>query len=123
MGVVQRDAAKTTILSFVGLSLGYLNKAVLFVALLTTEQVGLLNLVITVSMLFAQLSNLGTIYSTWRFFPFFRNESKGHYGFLLMNILLVLIGVSIFAFLILAFNGPIVEYYNKKSPLFTSYYL
>ncbi|NCA22309.1 MAG: hypothetical protein EBS86_14375 [Crocinitomicaceae bacterium] len=40
-----------------------------------------------------------------------------------MNILLVLIGVSIFAFLILAFNGPIVEYYNKKSPLFTSYYL
>lgn len=123
MGVVQRDAAKTTILSFVGLSLGYLNKAVLFVALLTTEQVGLLNLVITVSMLFAQLSNLGTIYSTWRFFPFFRNESKGHYGFLLMNVLLVLIGVSIFAFLILAFNGPIVEYYNKKSPLFTSYYL
>jgi O-antigen/teichoic acid export membrane protein len=79
MGVVQKDALKTTVLSFIGLTLGYVNKAILFIALLTVEQVGLMNLVITVGMLFAQLSNFGSIYSTWRFFPFFRNQNKNHY--------------------------------------------
>ena len=123
MGVVQKDAIKTTVLSFIGLSLGYVNKAILFIALLTVEQVGLMNLVITVGLLFAQLSNLGSIYSTWRFFPFFRNQAKNHYGFLLMNMLIVLIGISIFALLILFFNQSIIDYYSEKSKLFTHYYL
>jgi len=123
MGLVQSDAIKTTILSFIGLSLGYINKAVLFIILLSAEQVGLMNLVITVALLFAQLSNVGTIYSTWRFFPFFRNPEKNHYGFLLLNILLVLIGISFFTSLILLFNQSIVGYYQEKSALFTSYYL
>ena len=43
MGVVQKEAIKTTVLSFIGLSLGYVNKAILFIALLTVEQVGLMN--------------------------------------------------------------------------------
>jgi len=123
MGVVQKDAIKTTVLSFIGLSLGYINKAVLFIALLSVEQVGLMNLVITVAMLFAQLSNLGSIYSTWRFFPFFRNKEKNHYGFLLMNMILILFGITFFALLIFLFNQPIVDYYKEKSVLFTNYYL
>jgi O-antigen/teichoic acid export membrane protein len=123
MGVVQKDAIKTTVLSFIGLSLGYVNKAILFIALLTVEQVGLMNLVITVGLLFAQLSNLGSIYSTWRFFPFFRNAEKNHYGFLLMNMLIVSIGICFFALLILLFRGSIVDYYSEKSKLFTHYYL
>ena len=123
MGVVQKDAIKTTVLSFIGLSLGYVNKAILFIALLTVEQVGLMNLVITVGLLFAQLSNLGSIYSTWRFFPFFRNAEKNHYGFLLMNMLIVSIGICFFTLLILLFRGSIVDYYSEKSKLFTYYYL
>jgi len=122
MGVVQTDAIKTTILSFIGLSLGYINKAVLFIILLSAEQVGLMNLVITVALLFAQLSNVGTIYSTWRFFPFFRNPHKNHYGFLLMNMLLTGIGISFFTLLILLFNQSITAYYQEKSALFTHYY-
>lgn len=123
MGVVQKEAIKTTVLSFIGLSLGYVNKAILFIALLTVEQVGLMNLIITVGMLFAQLSNLGSIYSTWRFFPFFRNEAKNHYGFLLMNMLIVIIGIIIFTILILLFNQSIINFYLEKSKLFTHYYL
>jgi len=92
MGVVQQDAVKTSVLSFLGIGLGYLNKAVLFILLFSTEQVGLLNLLMTVALLFAQFANLGTIYTTWRFFPFFRNPAKQHYGFLFANFLLVTIG-------------------------------
>ena len=82
-----------------------------------------MNLVITVGLLFAQLSNLGSIYSTWRFFPFFRNAEKNHYGFLLMNMLIVSIGICFFTLLILLFRDSIVDYYSEKSKLFTHYYL
>ena len=70
MGIVQKDAVRTSIISFAGIGLGYLNKAVLFVLLFSTAQVGLLNLLMSVGLLFAQFANLGTIYTTWRFFPF-----------------------------------------------------
>ncbi len=122
MGIVQKDAFRTSILSFFGLSLGYVNKAVLFILLLTQEQVGLVNLILTVGLLFGQLSNLGTIYSAWRFFPFFRNEDKRHYGFLLMNVLLVLFGISVFSLIAWLFQGPIVKFYSARSDLFVDYY-
>ena len=108
MGIVQKDAFKTTVISYLGLFLGYVNKVVLFIWFLSTEQIGLINLILAVGLLFAQLSNLGTVYVTWRFFPFFRNEQKKHYGFLLANSLLVLFGILVFGSLF---------YKTKKSDL------
>jgi O-antigen/teichoic acid export membrane protein len=121
MGIVKKDALRTTIISYVGLILGYLNKAVLFILLLSTVQIGIVNLLITSGLFFAQLSNLGTIYVTWRFFPFFRNAEKEHYGFLLLNFLLVLFGVLLFTVLFFLFQTPITEYFVQKSPMFVDY--
>jgi O-antigen/teichoic acid export membrane protein len=122
MGIVQKDALRTTLISYFGLVLGYINKAFLFLILLTVEQVGLVNLIITVGLLFAQLANLGTVYATWRFFPFFRNESRKNYGFLLLNTLVVCFGILLFSSLFLAFQTKIAAYFSLKSPLFVAYY-
>jgi len=81
MGVIKQDAFRTTLIAYVGLILGYLNKAVLFILLLSTVEIGIVNLLITSGLFFAQLSNLGTVYVTWRFFPFFRNEAKKNMDF------------------------------------------
>ncbi|MBM3430616.1 MAG: hypothetical protein FJX99_06505, partial [Bacteroidetes bacterium] len=123
MGLVQRETLKTTILSSLGLVLGYVNKAVLFLILLSPEQVGLVNLTVTVGLLFSQFANLGTIYSVWRFFPFFRNQERGHYGFLLFNMLIVLFGVIIMSIVVFIFRDTIVYLYQDKSELFVDYYL
>jgi O-antigen/teichoic acid export membrane protein len=123
MGLVQRETLKTTILSSLGLVLGYVNKAVLFLILLSPEQVGLVNLTVTVGLLFSQFANLGTIYSVWRFFPFFRNQERGHYGFLLLNMLIVLFGVIIMSIVVFIFRDTIVYLYQDKSELFVDYYL
>ena len=72
MGIVKKDALRTTLISYIGLVLGYINKAFLFILFLTTVEIGLVNLLTTTGLLFAQLSNLGSIYVTWRFFPFFQ---------------------------------------------------
>jgi O-antigen/teichoic acid export membrane protein len=122
MGIVQKDAVRTSIISFVGIGLGYLNKAVLFVLLFSTAQVGLLNLLMSVGLLFAQFANLGTIYTTWRFFPFFRNPAKHHYGFLLANFLLVIVGCILFSGLLYLLKPDVVILYSAKSPLFLTYF-
>ena len=122
MGIVQQDAIKTSIISFAGIGLGYLNKAFLFVLLFSTTQVGLINLLLSVGLLFAQFANLGTIFTTWRFFPFFRNPSKQHFGFLFANLLLVIVGTLFFTGLLLLLKPEVVALYSKKSPLFVSYF-
>ena len=122
MGIVQKDAIRTSVISFVGLILGYFNKAVLFVLLFSSAQVGLVNLIMNVALLFAQFANLGSIYSSWRFFPFFRNQAKKHFGFLLTNVLIVILGVIIFTLIIIFSKEFIVLNYSEKSNLFVDYY-
>lgn len=122
MGIVQKDAIKTSMLSFIGLVLGYLNKGILFILLFSTAQVGVINLLLNVGLLFAQFANLGTTYSTWRFFPFFRNREKQHYGFLLANSLLVAIGIVLFGALLYGLQDIVLDTYREKSALFTTYF-
>ena len=82
MGLVQKDALRTTLISYTGLALGYVNKGLLFLIFLTTEQIGLLNLLVAVGTLFGGLAGLGSPYALWRFFPFLKNKEKKHHGLL-----------------------------------------
>ena len=122
MGYIQKDAFRTMLLSYVGMVLGYVNKGFLFIFLLTSDQVGLINLVIAVGLLLAQMSNLGSIYAVWKFFPFFRNESKKHYGFLFMNMLIVAVGIILFLIITLLLKTEITSFYLDKSALFVDYF-
>lgn len=122
MGFVQKDAVKITILTYIGMFLGYFNKAFLFIIFLTTDEIGLLNLLLSVGLLFAQFCNLGTAFTLSKFFPFFRNKAKNNYGFLQYNILIVTVGVFIFTLLAILFKEQITAYYIEKSPDFVKYY-
>jgi len=123
MGIVQKDALRTTIATYLGMVLGYLNKAYLFIILLSTVQIGLVNLVFMVGALFAQFANFGTVNTTWRFFPYLDNKEKKHFGFLSLNLLIVLSGIAFFSLLVLLFGDLVGLYFQEKSSLFVeSYY-
>jgi O-antigen/teichoic acid export membrane protein len=122
MGIVQKDAFRTMLISYLGIVIGYLNKGVLFLIILTTEQIGLVNLVVSVGTLFAQFANMGTIYSTWKFLPFFKNETKKHHGFLLLMLLIAGSGIIICTLGTWLFQPQIVALYKERSPLFIDYY-
>ena len=123
MGVVQKDALRTMIISYVGIVLGYVNKGLLFLIILTTEQIGLINLLVSVGTLFAQFANLGTIYTTWKFFPFFKNKEKNNHGFLSLILLFVFIGIVICTSLALVFRSQIEGMYIEKSKMFVDYFI
>ena len=122
MGFIQKDALLATIITYVGIALGYLNRGVLFLVLFTSQQIGLISLITTIGLLFAQLTNMGSIYVTWRFFPFFRNAERKHYGFLLMNCLIILVGIVLFSSIYWLFKSEIAQFYTKKSAEFLDYY-
>ena len=103
MGLVQKDAFRTMVISYVGLVLGYLNKGLLFILLFSATEIGLINLIVSIGTLFAQLANLGAIYTVWKFFPFFKNPEKKHFGFLPFMLLLVLCGILVFTILYILF--------------------
>lgn len=122
MGLVQKDAFRTMLISYIGIFLGYLNKGFLFLIILTTEQIGLINLLLTVGLLFAQFANLGNTFVTWKFLPFFKNEDKKHHGFLPLILLIVVIGSIVFTLLLIFFRDQIESVYITKSPMFIEYY-
>lgn len=122
MGLVQKDAFRTTVISYAGILIGYLNKGVLFLMILSTAQIGLINLIISIGTLFAQLANFGTVYATWKFFPFMRNETKKHHGFLTFLLLIVGSGILVYSALYVVFREKIENGYIEKSPMFLDYY-
>jgi O-antigen/teichoic acid export membrane protein len=110
------------IISYLGLILGYLNKGVLFIIILSTEEIGLINLLVSLGMLFAQLSNLGTVNSFLRFFPFFRDQKKDHFGFPQLTVLIALVGLLVTSLLCLVFYQDVSQFYAERSALFVAYY-
>ncbi|MBI1836276.1 MAG: lipopolysaccharide biosynthesis protein [Flavobacteriia bacterium] len=122
MGIVQKEALITTIISYVGLIVGYINKGFLFIIFLSTEQIGLVNLILSVGLLFGQLSNVGLINTVWRFFPFFRDDKKGHFGFLKGVFKIVFLSSILFSIVSYLIQNQIVILYSEKSKLFVDYY-
>jgi O-antigen/teichoic acid export membrane protein len=122
MGIVQKDAFRTMLISYVGIGLGYLNKGLLFLIILSTEQIGLINLLVTVGMLFAQFANLGTVYSTWKFFPYFRNKENKHHGFLPFILRIVWLGIFLCSLTFILFRTEFQALYSERSSAFTAYY-
>ena len=81
MGIVQRNSITITILSYLGILIGYVNKILLLTNFLTEEQVGLVNILTGLAVLYAQFSALGINFSVVKFFPFFRTPDRRDNGF------------------------------------------
>jgi O-antigen/teichoic acid export membrane protein len=122
MGIIQRDALRTMLISYVGLALGYLNKGVLFILVLSTQEIGLFNLIVQVGFLFSQIAGLGTINTISRFTPFFRNAERNHYGFLKLTVLIVGFGCLFAALLTFLIEDWVVQHFQGKSADFVYYY-
>jgi O-antigen/teichoic acid export membrane protein len=110
------------LVSYAGMLLGYVNKGLLFIWLLSTEEIGLINLLVSIGLLFGNLSGLGSTYAIWKFFPFLRNPEKKHHGILLLTVVVALFGTLLFTLAVFLFRPEIAALYGKKSALFVDYY-
>ena len=122
MGIVQRQGLRNTLISYVGLGIGFVNTTLVLPRLLAPAQLGLTQVLVSLATLGALVSALGFTNTTMRYFPYFRNREAGHSGFLplLLGLPLALFGVVALA---LWLGRPLVlRWYAHDAALLGPYY-
>ncbi|MGI4863277.1 MAG: polysaccharide biosynthesis C-terminal domain-containing protein [Janthinobacterium lividum] len=122
MGIVQRQGLRNTVISYVGLGIGFVNTTLVLPRLLSPVQLGLMSVLVSVATMGALVSALGFTNTTLRYFPYFRNRELGHSGFLPL-----LLGVPLAMFVVVALvlwlGRPLVlRWYDNDAALLNPYY-
>lgn len=121
MGVIKRQALKSSVFLYAGVVLGALNMLYIFPKYLETDEIGLYRVLFGASPLFASLSLFGTSQLQVRFYSFFEDK-KSKSSFLGLNMLIAVFGLILFLSFFNIFQEPILNYYREKSPLILDYY-
>jgi O-antigen/teichoic acid export membrane protein len=122
LGIVQKQAFSNTILSYIGLVLGYINIIILYPAYFTLEQFGLIQLIQSISVVYAQFSAFGLINIIIRYFPFFKTEDRKHQGFISWITLIMICGFFVVTLIYIIFRPFIIDAYIERSKIFIEYY-
>jgi O-antigen/teichoic acid export membrane protein len=122
MGIIQRQTVKGTFYSYIGVGIGFLTTGILFPKILSTEEIGLLKILVSYSVIFSQLGSLGFSNVINRLFPYFRDKESGHQGFLTLAFIISVIGFLL-AILGLEILKPMIIRNNiMSSSLFVEYF-
>ena len=96
MGLVIRQSIYSTIISYAGVVIGYINLLYLYPKFLTLEQVGLFRTIQDAAILLSPFAQFGLTQSIFRFYPqFVKTKSESH-TFITLMTLLALTGFAIF---------------------------
>jgi len=122
MGIIQKQSIKGTIYSYIGVGIGFITTAILFPRILSASEIGLLKLLVSFSMLFAQLASLGFPNVINRLFPYFRDKESGHNGFIVVA-LTISFGGFLLSILTLHILKPMIIRNNlEESAIFIRYF-
>jgi O-antigen/teichoic acid export membrane protein len=123
VGVIRRQGIKNTIITYVGILIGAVNMIFIQPRFLTEEELGLTRLLYFCAYLIGILVPAGLPSIIIKFFPFIKDESKRHQGFMGFVILAFLIGFAICGTALLLLRDPVTAIYEDNSPLFAGYFL
>ena len=121
MGVIQKQSIKGTFYSYLGVAIGFVTTGILFPRLLHTNEIGLLKLLVSFSVLFAQFGSLGFNGVINRLFPNFRDASQKHKGFITFAILVSLSGFILSAIAFELYKPILIRNNIENSSLLIEY--
>lgn len=104
MGIIQKQALRTTLINFFGAAFGGFTRAIMPL-FITPTQIGLLGLLDSISGVFVTIFSMGYNQILVKIFPKYRNDENGHHGFLLFGFFLSLIGILISFILFFIFEN------------------
>lgn len=121
MGLVVRQSIFTTIISYVGVLIGYMNVLYLFPKFLEPDQIGLLRSIQDAAILFSPFAQFGLAHSILRYYPQLVKEKQSQGGFVSLVLLLSLGGFVIFLVVFKVFEGNILNYFDDKAAALLEY--
>ncbi len=122
MGIVIKQSLYSTIITYLGVIIGFINIIFLYQIYLSPEQYGLTNILLSVSLIASYLSQFGLVNITTRFFPYFQNKENSNNGFLFFAFLVSSIGILIISIILIFIKPIVVVFYSENASLFTKYY-
>ncbi|MFM1874928.1 MAG: hypothetical protein RL266_665 [Bacteroidota bacterium] len=123
MGVIRKQSIQTSLLSYLGVVLGYINVVLLFPKFFEPEEFGLTRVLIAVIGVAAQFALFGLSNAIIRFFPKFKEgDEKSQHGMLGWALLSGFLGTVVVAAVLLVVKPWVVGYYQEKSELFVHFY-
>ena len=121
MGIVARQSIKGTIATYFGVAVGIVTTFFVQTKYLTTEEIGLVDVLLQSALLFSGLAQLGTNTSAMRYYPYFKDEEHRDHGFFGWTLIVPLIGFGVFLCAFFALRAPIASFFSEKSALFVDY--
>lgn len=115
MGLVIRQSIYTTIISYVGVVVGYVNILYLFPKFLAPEQVGLLRTIQDAAILFSPFAQFGIAQSIFKFYPRLAKDHESEKQFISTLLFFALIGFLIFVIVFKVFQTPIISYFEDNA--------
>lgn len=122
MGVIARQSIKGTIVTYLGVAVGFVTTFFVLTRFLTAEDIGLARVLIDAATLFVSLAQLGTSSSIIRFYPYFKDSDHKDHGFFFLTVIFPLIGFLVFTALYCACRVPLGGWFEEKSARFVDYY-
>ena len=151
MGIIAKQSIQGTIVTYLGVAVGFVTTFFVLTRFLSAEEIGLSRVLIDAATLFIGLAQLGTSSSIIRFYPHFkakgeehpktprafsgpplgqeargeRREARGEnadHGFFFWTIIVPLVGFALITAIYCACYTPISQWFGEKSPLFVEYY-
>ncbi|MBI1184018.1 hypothetical protein GC194_07095, partial [bacterium] len=123
MGIVKKQGIANSVWLYLGIVLGYVNMGLIMVKLLSTENLGLRQVIFQAGDFFSVIALVGLTNVVNRFFPTFMNKEKGHGGILNFIFIYWLVGVALASVVLLLFKPMVVDFYSKRSHLLVEFYL
>ena len=122
MGVIARQSIKGALANYLGVAIGFVTTFFVVTRMLTQEEVGLTRMMVDAAMLFSSLAQLGAGSAVVRFFPHFRDDSRGtHHGIFGWSLVVPLVGFALFLVVFALFREPLTGAYVDQAPLLADY--
>lgn len=123
MGIVLRQGLRNTLISYLGLAIGFVNTTLILPRLLAPAQIGLTGVLFSIATIGAQVAAFGFSSTTLRYFPYFRNREAGHSGFLPLLLGLPLLGFGGVGILLVLAKPLVLRWYAHDAALLGPHYL
>jgi O-antigen/teichoic acid export membrane protein len=122
VGVIKQQSIKNTIITYIGILIGAINIIFIQPKLLTPEELGLTRLLYDFAYIIGLAVPLGLPNIIVKFFPFFKDRTHKHNGFVGFILSVFFIGFIISAVCLLIFKPSITSHYIDKASLFVHYF-
>jgi len=108
-----KQSVLTTVFSYLGVIVGYVNLLWLFPYVLSPQQIGLFKTVQDIALLLVPFAQLGIGHGITRFFPKLRGNEFAFFSF---SLVIATIGFFMVALLFFIFKNPIINAFAEKAP-------